>query len=347
MKINDKISLGKRTIDSNGFVSVPAVITKVGVQKYHVSDLMRDPSLAPHLSGVTGLVNVFRGKDVVFNPLTIDSFKNVPVTLTHPDEMVSPENAKFSVSGHIGESILPIDDSRLGCTIYLHDKNAISYSFGSETSAGYECPIVHCEKSQHGDEEYDFKFDGAMIGNHLALVPAGRCGEDCGVLDNKHQTEKEMEKSEVKTLIADALAELDIGKQIGDAVAKIDLTKTIETVVATKLDAVAQAKTDAEESAQKKLDQEKQTQVDADSRLALHVDLKQILDDAEYDTSKTDKELMVLAIGDSVAGADSKSHEYLVDKVHEIAVARKDATPAPRKDAKSGSTIKLRAFGKK
>ena len=59
---------------------------------------------------------------------------------------------------------------------------------------------------------------------------------------------------------------------------------------------------------------------------------------------------MVLALGDTVEGADSKSHEYLVDKVSELATARKDARPAPRKDGKhdgSGKKISLRAFGKR
>jgi len=344
MRLVDRVQLGKRVTDANGFVSVPAVITKVGVQRYHVSELMKDSALHKHLKGKTGLINVYRPAETVFNPLTIDSFKNLPVTVQHPDESLSTRNTKFVASGHIGSDVDQMDDARLGATIHLHDASAIDVSHGSETSAGYDCPIIY-KTGTHGDESYEFSFDGPMIGNHLALVPAGRCGKDVKVLDEKMEIE-EMEKdqviklvedtlktaleSSVPTLVADAVGKLDIGKQVTDAV----------NAASTK----AKEDADAAEAEKVKADQLKADAAkDMQARVVLHAKMSQILD-KEYDAAKTDKELMVLAVGDTVEDAASKSDEYLCEKIDEIAKERKDASTIQGDADNSSGEINLRAF---
>ena len=344
MKLTDKIQLGKRTTDSNGFVSVPAVITKVGVQRYHVTELMRDADLAKHLSGKTGLINVFRSPDTVFNPMTIDSFKNLPVTVQHPESMVNPETSKFVNCGHISGDVDKLDDTRLGATIYLHDADAINLSLGSETSAGYDCPIIY-EQGEYNGEKYDFKFDGAMIGNHLALVPNGRCGEDVGVLDNKTE-KKQMTDQETKDLVTGEVTKAvdsAVESAVEKAVAGIDIGKIVT-------DALAKSQKEAEEKAEAKAKEDAKTEearTDAsakmDARVALHTKLSLILD-ADYDTAKTDKELMVLAVGETVENADEKTDEYLAEKITDLAQARKDVISSHKTDEEFTGTIKLRAF---
>jgi hypothetical protein len=291
---------------------------------------------------------VFRPPEVVFNPLTIDSFKNIPITIQHPDSGVSPDNAKFVSSGHIGSDVSKIDDERLGATIHIYDKDAIDISRGSQTSAGYDCPVIPCEEKEYMGERYSFRFDGAMVGNHLALVPAGRCGDGCVVLDNKTEIE-DMKEEEVKQMVADEVAGAT-SKAVADSVKKeieaIDIGKMIS-------DSVAKAIADAEEARQKKADEqakkdaesEKAQKAKADALAAkvdLHTKLKPLLGD-KYDASKSDKDLMIDAIGDSVKDAKDKSEEYLADKIDELVEARKRVDTQFDGEQSTGE-IRLSAF---
>jgi hypothetical protein len=320
----DKIHLGKRITDENGFVSVPAVITRVGVQQYGVEELRNDPTLAPHLDGKSGLVNVFRPPDVVFNPLTMDSFKNIPVTVQHPNGFVNTSSAKYLVVGHVGDDVVKMDTERLGTTIHLHDEEGISVSKGSQTSAGYKCDIIH-ESGEHEGVKYEFKFDGAMVANHLALVPAARCGDDCKVLDNE---EKEMDEKGIKKLVSDTVSSVveDKLSKLKDTVAQAvtDAVK-VQAEEAKKLADAEKLKQDKADEAKKLAEAEAEKGKKTDAvRIALHAKLLPILD-KEYDASKTDKELLGLALKDTVKDADKKSTEYLADKLDELIETRKDA----------------------
>lgn len=338
MKLRDKVVLGKRTVDKNGFVSVPVAITKVGIQQYHVSELMdgANDKLRDALKDMSGMVNVFRPPETVFHPLTIESFKNIPITVQHPDNFVSPRDAKFVVSGHIGEDVDRMDDERLGATAHLHDKTAIDVSFGSETSAGYECPIIPSKGTYKG-VNYDFAFDGAMIANHLALVPAGRCGGDVGVLDNNMEN-KEMNESEVKKLIDEQVGGLSetVGKAVGDAIAGLKLDELIATKVDEKFES---AKKQADEEAKKKADEEAKKQADEKSK-ALEVDtratLKTLLAD-KYDAEKGYMEQAREILKDSVEKIDERSDEYVLDKLNDLVLARKDADASLRVSRSDGA----------
>ncbi len=333
MKFTDKVAFGKRVVDRNGFVSVPAVITRVGIQQYGVDELRRDVSLEGALNGKTGLVNVFRPPETVFNPLTIDSFKNMPVTFLHPDDGVTPYNARSYIGGHIGEDVGKMSDRDLGCTIHLHDKDVIDISFGIETSAGYECPIIQ-EDGEYEGEKYHFRFDGPMLANHLALVPAGRCGPECKVLDKKQEIIMKLDtealtqvQEEVKPLIT-AAVEAAVAPAVAAAVDALKIGDTAATAVKTALDsAKAQAIADAAVIA--KTD-------------AVHAKVKPLLG-SKFDATKSCHDLLVMAVGDLVADADKKSDEYLNDKVDEIVAERAKAV-ITKSDA-SVKIINLKAFG--
>lgn len=349
MKLRDKVVLGKRTVDNNGFVSVPVAITKVGIQQYHSSELISDKTLANALKGKTGLINVFRSEDTVFHPLTIESFKNIPVTIQHPDSFVSPKDAKFVVSGHVGEDVDRLDDERLGATAHLYDKDAIDISFGSEISAGYECPIVPKSGTYNG-VKYDFAFDGAMIANHLALVPAGRCGSGVGVLD-KQTEDSEVKDEDVKKIVSDETAKLkdEIEKLVKDSIAS--MSSNVESIVSQKINdeikKIDDAKKEADEEAKKKADEEAKEKADA-KKVALEVDtratLKNLLED-KYDSEKDYMDQAREFLKDSVDDVDKKSDEYILDKLADEVKARKDAEKslAPRKDS-SYSSISIKAF---
>ena len=303
-RFNDIIEVSKRRkVDNNGFVSVPAVITRVGVQPYRKDQL--------GIPGVTGteMVNVFRGPDTVFHKDTIESFKHLPVTDGHPPEGVKPTNAKWVQGGHIGEDVAAVNDSDLGSTLYLTDEGFITRSKGAQTSAGYDATIIQAD-GEFAGVKYQYKFDGAMIGNHLALVDRARCGTDCRVLDEgKIEGEDEMDANEVKKIVEDAIA-AHATTQAGVITKTIqDALKAHQDSIETKIKADAKADADAATAAAeaKKL----QDAADVEGRVELLTKIKPLLGD-KFDAKKSNKELLVLAFADSVKDAADKSEDYLL-----------------------------------
>jgi hypothetical protein len=335
MLLTDKVFLGKRVTDHNGFVSAPCVITKVGISKYHVDELRRDPSLRASLAGRSGLIDVFRPHETVFSPLTIDSFKNKPVTIGHPDEFVKPDNAKYVVGGHVGEDVCKIADNDLGCTIHLHDSATIDISKGIETSAGYDCPII-AESGEWQGIKFDFRFDGPMIANHLALVPRGRTGSK--VLDHQQENKMKLDNEVLEAINSAVTAAIGpaitaaigpavtaaVTPAVGDAITGLKIDEMVGAAVTAKFDAV---KLDAKTQADEKLK--------TDKKVALHAKIQPLLGD-KYDSAKTDHELLVLSVGDTVENADKRSDEYLEDKLDDLI-----------KERANGGTIKTDAAGVK
>jgi hypothetical protein len=344
MRFTDVVSLRevKRQADRNGFVRVPAIITTVGIQQYRADQL--------GVAGVSGnqLVNVFRGPDTVFHADTIESFRHLPVTDGHPAAGVKPTNAKFVQGGHVGEDVQKTDESSLGATLYLTDEGFISSSRGSETSAGYDANIIKADGEFEGTK-YQYKFDGAMLGNHLALVAKGRCGHGNRVLDENHNKENTMEKDDVVQIVADAIAKNNETQAASTATIVADALVAHQTIQDKKVaDAADLLKTDADDK-QKLEDQKVVDQAAIATRVDLLTKVKPLLGD-KYDAKLDNKELLVLTLGDSVDDAAEKSEDYLMALLDAETGKRKGVVGAGLKmDALGGQigAIKPRKLGSK
>ncbi len=157
-------------------------LTKVGVQDYELSDLTGNPS------DMGKSVGVFRPPETVFHAETKDSAKMKPFTELHPGEFVDIDNFKNLAVGHIGDTISPLDTERLGASLLVTDKAVISKIKNGlkEISVGYTANIVQ-KKGIYKGQRYDYAFEGPMYINHIALVPAGRCGDTVSILDHKRR----------------------------------------------------------------------------------------------------------------------------------------------------------------
>lgn len=183
--LTDVVSIGtgsKREITEEGFLRAPVVFTSVGIQEYYGQELGIEP--------YDKAFKIFRSPDTVFHPDTITSLKLKPVTADHPDEDVTVENYKKLAVGHVGDSIEPLDDLRLGGNILIHDPEIITEVTNGtreQVSCGYLSDILMIEGEWNG-QKYDGRFDGPMYNNHLACVASGRCGGDVRILDNSGET---------------------------------------------------------------------------------------------------------------------------------------------------------------
>jgi uncharacterized protein len=130
---------------------------------------------------VDGKVIIDRDEAELFAPKFMTSFVGKHVTNNHPPEPLSPQNFRNYAVGTIiatrrGDGI---DDQLLLADMIIYDPLAISeiQDGKREVSAGYHTDYI--ETSPGRGRQIN------MLGNHVALVDAGRCGGQCAISDRK------------------------------------------------------------------------------------------------------------------------------------------------------------------
>ena len=154
-------------------------IARTGVQKY----LGKEIGLNDRPDDI---VKVYRTEDEVFNPKTMASFEGKVFVDEHPSDWVTPFNFQTYGKGTItnvrrgsgNESDLLLAD----IIVYnLAQIEEIEDKQKREVSCGYECEYVPYK------DGYQQK---NIIGNHVALVSAGRAGSRVAIRDNENKSIK-------------------------------------------------------------------------------------------------------------------------------------------------------------
>jgi len=203
--------------------SVP--LTRTGVFEYTASEVPVEASL-------DGTVKIQRDDDEVFAQNTIASFEGKPVTINHPEGMVTPENWSELAHGivqNVRRGQGEMSDLLLGDLLITTEKGIELVKSGlREVSCGYDAQYEQIEKGKGRQKE--------IIGNHIALVTKGRAGGRCAIQDGKTctgcgkctcnkdnaiTTKEDIYKMKAKDLFkrifpksrfADALADEDLGE---------------------------------------------------------------------------------------------------------------------------------------
>jgi hypothetical protein len=170
LKFTDRAEIGTVKTTSEGYVTALARAVRTGIQDYRASEL-----------GLMGshIVKVYRPETEVFHKDSLQSFSHAPVTINHPQELVSSENWKDLAVGEVGEEVLR-DGEFLAVSLMLKDQAAIDAvkSGKRELSAGYTADM---EEAKPG-LGYDFIQRNIRI-NHLALVDNARAGTKARIGD--------------------------------------------------------------------------------------------------------------------------------------------------------------------
>lgn len=152
--------------------SVP--IARTGVMEYAAHEV-------PVEGNGEGTVLVLRSEEDVFDPATIASFEGKSLTVDHPDEFVTPATWRELTVGLAQNVRRGVGEQRdlLLADLLITDAEAIKLVRGGlrEVSCGY-------------DAEYESLRPGLgrqveIRGNHIALVPHGRCGARCKINDKE------------------------------------------------------------------------------------------------------------------------------------------------------------------
>ena len=134
----------------------------------------------PVAVGPDGFAVVSREADEVFRPETIESFNGKPVTNDHPAGDVTPANWRLLSKGTVlhprrgegAESDLLMAD----LLICDHEMIQLVLDGKEEVSCGYDADYVQTAVGR--GKQVD------IVGNHLAIVEAGRCGGRCSIKDH-------------------------------------------------------------------------------------------------------------------------------------------------------------------
>lgn len=204
-----------------GYLKVPAKIARTGELEYLASEL-----------GMKGddIIKVYRDKEELFKDEVMDSFEGMPITIEHPEGMmVDSYTWEDSSVGHIQN--VRAEGEFLVCDAYIQSAKAIEEIEKNdilELSCGY-------------DADLSFDKDGKVWqnnirGNHVAVVPFGRCGSSCKLGDSNEVVMKSKVKfgDSIKA-IAEKLKNLKLND---DALDEAD-QKTDE--VATQIDEIVTA----------------------------------------------------------------------------------------------------------
>ena len=179
MFLHDRLTItSERTYSDEGFLRVPARISRIGIQEYLAAEMGltdRDP---------TDIIRVYRPEEEVFSEDSLSSFSNKPVTNNHPPELVDAANFKKYSVGHSSNDV--VRDGMFAATeLTVMDLESIKdiESGKAELSNGYTSDIEWTEGISPEGEQYD-AIQRNIKGNHIAIVERGRAGFACRVADN-------------------------------------------------------------------------------------------------------------------------------------------------------------------
>ncbi len=134
--------------------------------------------------GDDGKVHIYRSAEEVFRPETIASFEGKDITVTHPEDFVSPENWNALSKGaaqNVRRSKEPDEDGEESLLADLLIKESFTIKLVKaglrEVSCGYEAEYEQIEPGKG--------IQTNIVGNHIALVEHGRAGSTYAINDEK------------------------------------------------------------------------------------------------------------------------------------------------------------------
>ena len=169
-----------------------------GVPIARSGTLLYGPGEVPVDTGPDGMIHVERTAAELHAAACVASFQGKAVTLDHPDVDVTPDNWP-KLSHGLLLNVRPAfaeDDPSIG--LLLADVLVMSQKAIKEVRDGLR------EVSCGYDADYEQTAPGVaqqthILGNHLALVPRGRCGPRCSIRDHQSTTTKEPQTMATET----------------------------------------------------------------------------------------------------------------------------------------------------
>ncbi|MDV7233118.1 DUF2213 domain-containing protein [Acinetobacter baumannii] len=195
-KTKDQKTVDRSEIYTTGQLGRTREITPEGyllcrdVPIARIGTLMYADGEVPVAADNTGLIIIYRGEEVLFDPITIASAEGKPVTDDHPADWVTPDNWK-ELSKGFGKDVRRgegADSDYLMADLLVTDKETIQKVLDGkvEISLGYDADYLETSKGKG--------LQSNIRVNHIALVEKGRCGSRCSIGDSFMSAKKTQKK---------------------------------------------------------------------------------------------------------------------------------------------------------
>lgn len=164
----------KQSLTPEGFLLCRDVpIARIGPQYY------ADGEIVGISSNGRGVIVAERHAEDVFDDKTVRSFEGKSVTDNHPLEFINPDNWRDHEIGQV-HNVRRGDgrqnDLLIADLLIKHRQSIADVKAGKrEVSCGYDADYAHVSPGRVRQVN--------IIGNHVALVPKGRCGARCAIGD--------------------------------------------------------------------------------------------------------------------------------------------------------------------
>lgn len=195
-KTKDQKTVDRSEIYTTGQLGRTREITPEGyllcrdVPIARIGTLMYADGEVPVAADNTGLIIIYRGEEVLFDPITIASAEGKPITDDHPADWVTPDNWK-ELSKGFGKDVRRgegADSDYLMADLLVTDKETIQKVLDGkvEISLGYDADYLETSKGKG--------LQSNIRVNHIALVEKGRCGSRCSIGDSFMSAKKTQKK---------------------------------------------------------------------------------------------------------------------------------------------------------
>lgn len=212
--LTDRGTTSSRHLTDEGFLSVEAIFSCVGIQEYKESELFDggDPDVT---------INAYRSAETLSDPKFLKSLKMKPLTVGHPDVFVNSSNYNSLSRGHVGENAI-LKGNKLHGHAMVTDEHTVSDMRKREdiyVSLGYRAKIER-ETGIFGGKCYTAVIKD-MRANHMALLTDGKDGRCDGA--------KILDKREVAMPIKEDTVEKTAKDK--EALKKVEDQNLVESVV--------------------------------------------------------------------------------------------------------------------
>ena len=163
----------QRTFKDSGAMVAPAVLARTGIMQY----LAKECGAAFADMDPNAVVNIMTRPEDLFDPESLASYHAAPITIGHPDDDVSIDNAKDLQRGHLDGIPIRDGDDLTGQIVLTHAEavDLVGSGEAEELSSGHDAIVVRVtdeEAKQLGYHAYKTN----IRCNHFAIVRKGRAG---------------------------------------------------------------------------------------------------------------------------------------------------------------------------
>lgn len=184
IQARDFMSITSRQMTAEGYLVAPGNLARCGVQDYRAYELGLDADGMDPMK----VIRLHRPPEEVFNPASMVSFENKPITIEHPSVAVTADNWRDLAAGEVRD--VTRSGELMTGTLLVKAKDAIEALQAGKVqlSNGYTFELDMTPGQTADSRAYD-GVQRNIRGNHVALVDAARCGSACRIADSQPNLE--------------------------------------------------------------------------------------------------------------------------------------------------------------